>query len=453
MNPRNSFQQNGLRLVQIAGPAVEVWFDWDRLPIIELGETYFLVEIKPDADDLPVEYARPNSAGPLHFFLKEAVDYRLRLLSVPYAAYQVHSDLTPSPWVELIPQHENLQRLVWSNLDLTAFATDKESHWLEVYGDGVLCSRQPVEGEPVCDLRGRPKTIEVRLESGRPLFRLETNLSQMEEKLALDFCLPRVTPTLFLSRAVSPLSGWRLRAEIPSFYGMGRLWQQTFTRRFPESDPAHIIGSYRLYENERLRQEVRQWGFVTRIRPALIDRIQIEEWQLKQRKPVTAYKMQLQITSAHRELLKWPVLEQNLDRSAEHRLISFSAEEIKRAQQSLLAAQPHVAWDQAFIELVLFFQINGSQWQEFQRDIAHSPKWEFIPGAEATACRAEWVLYDLSQPKCALVVLKSGLEKRLPALGRVFLRPYSSNRLFAFWDLERQTVEETIAACWKVTLA
>jgi 1,4-alpha-glucan branching enzyme len=453
MIEKNSFQQGGLKLVQLVGSAVTLWFDWERLPAIDLKSTCYRVEIIPEYDHLPVLHARPNSAGPLHFHLFEGVAYRLNLIAAPYPVCTVGPDPPPPPLVAVIPQHENLQQLVWSMPDSFPESTDKPSPQWMVFGDGQRLARWPVDADPFVDLRGRPGSIEVRMGENRQWFRVQTNLPAGDIKASLSFRLPDPTPKLFLSQAINPLGGWRLRAEIPWFFGMGSHWYRLMNRWFPDRSPIAAIGAFRLYEDQVLRQEVRQWGYATRIRHDLIDRIQLTEWGWKQTQPVEGFRIELQITSAHRELLKYTLQERHLGPESINRIVGFDVSEIEQARYRLSTIRPHVAWDQSYIELVLFFQVDGVNWQEFQRDIAQSARWDFVPAESTQTCRTEWVLYDLEKPERCEVVLASGTVERPPAAGKVFLRPYSTHQLFAVWDIDRQAVERAVARAWQVPIS
>ncbi|MCP4753173.1 MAG: DUF1957 domain-containing protein [Proteobacteria bacterium] len=447
------FQKDGLELVRTAGPFAELYFDWKRLPSIDLSREYYLVEIVPESRLLPTEYARPNSAGPLYFCLKEAVRYRLNLLCVPHLDYQVHTELEPLPQVDLIQQHESLQKLVWGNIDLQALKKKSSADYLEILVEDKLYEQVPIKGEACCHIAGRPEKIEVRLERGSSLFRVITNFGQVEAKKTLDFVLDKTSTRLFLSTVINPDARWRIRAEIPTGFQMRLLWRDFYRKRFPRSNPASLVGTFRFYEDGQLKRDIRQWGFCTRIRTGLVDQIQLEEWKDKQRKPVRGYRLQLQISSAHRELYKAVLLEKDYNPDIETEFAGFSEEEIEEAENVLFNINHHVSWDQAFLELVVWFKVDGREWQEFQRETAHSLKWDYIPDTDTKECRCEWVLRDLeNRDNNHLIVLKSGLEKRMAWPSHVFLKPYHASRLMACWDLDQKTVETAIDDRWKVEL-
>ena len=453
MKKDSCFSSGGLKLVQVSGPFMELYFDWSQLPPVDLRKEIYIVQIVPDSALLPVEFARPNSAGPLLFHLKESVSYRLNLLAVPHFDYQVSSNLKEAPLVELIPQHENSQKLIWGNIDYASAGEISESGFLEILVDDRIYQQIGLNEQPYCEIRGRPGKIEVRLEKGKTLFTVTTNLNRSEIKHYLDFTVEKSSTKLGVSTIVKSSSDWWIRAEMNPSYRMRILWRSFFLKRFPDCDPEHIIGQYNFYENNNLVNEIRQFGFATRIRHSLIDYIQLEEWKQTQRKQVRKYKLQLQITSAHRELYRFVLAEKQYPAESPNNTIGFSETEIEAAEKKLFDVNPHVSWEQAYLELVLWFKVDAYEWQEFQRDNAHSLKWEYQPALTTDSCKCEWILFNLKNPDQRLVTLKSQAIKRINWPGVVVLKPYNANRLLAWWDLARNDVENAIKATWNVNFS
>ncbi len=453
-NPKRiSLKSKGLELVQVCGPYIELYFDWKQIPALDLRESYYIVEFTPHSPILPLEYARPNSEGPLHFCLKTGVEYQLRLLAVPLPVFTIESDFDPPPTLEIIPQHENLVKLAWGDVDVNRLGEASKSNHIEIYQDGRFSQTQFLQPLISCELVGRPASIEIRCDSGQRLLQISTNLQQMACVATLNFILGKQPAELSLSTAIHQAPGWRVRAELPVSYRMRKDWRESFLNEFNRADPAQIIGCFRFYENGQRVADIRQWGFSTHIQHSLIGQIQLREWGLKKQKPVRHIKLQLQVTSAHRELYKYVLLEKQLKSDMEAETIGFSEDEIETAEQNLFETQRHVVWEQSFIELVLWFKVDGHDWQEFQRAIAHSHRWDYIPSDTATECFCEWVLLDLNQPNQSVKMLTSGRVKRIQWPNRVYLRPYSVDRLFACWDLEKQSVEESIREVWGVDLS
>ncbi len=452
MKPTTCFQIEGLKLQQMCGRFVELYFDWEKLPSINTQKEYYLVEIVPQADLLPKELARPNSDGPLFFCLKENVPYRLNLLCVPFLQYQVSSTLDVMPWVDLVSQHENLQKIVWGNIDYQAMVSAVSAKCFEVIVDDQLDQQIPVNNQACCEIIGRPGKIEVKFDNGFSLFQLTSNLPQQEVKASLDFQLEKDPTRLSLATVVHPTGGWRVRAELSPFFQIRLLWQNFFLKRFPKTLPERITGFFRFYENDQITSEVRQFGFSTRLKTALIDHIQLDEWKEKQRKQVREYKLQLQITSAHRELYRHILKEKIYSVLRQDKVVGFSEEEINQAEKNLFCLNPHVSWDQALIELVAWFRVDGRDWHEFQRDNANNLRWEFFPQQPTEFCRCEWVLSDLENNNNIMVVLKSGAERRMLWPRQVVLKPYHASKLIAWWDLDQFEVEALINSQWNVDM-
>jgi len=448
-----SFKGKGLELRQVCGPYVELYFDWEQMPPLNLREEYYLVEITPASPILPVEYARPNSAGPLHFCLKTAVEYRLRLLAVPNPAFSVDSDLDPVPQLAFVPQHEHMNKLIWGNVDVDRLKQTCGGDHIEIYLDGVFSCQSALQSLIVCELVGRPGTIDIRCGSQKKVLQITTNLQQIKPIEALTFTLAEDPIGLSLSTAIAPIPVWRVRAELSPAFRMRRIWQETFLKAHPGSDTPHIIGCFRFHEAGQQVTEIRQWGYATVIQNSLIDQIQLHEWHLNQKKQVRQLKLQLQITSAHRELYKFVLLEKVLEEDAVEQSVAFSGHELEIAEKKLFDTHRHVAWDQSFLELVLWFKVDGHDWQEFQREIAHSLRWHHEPAEMTTECSCEWVLIDLDNPDRWAKVFSSGLEKRIQWPDRVYLRPFNHNRLFACWDIDKRAVEHTVRENWGVDMS
>jgi len=440
-------------MVQVCGPYAELFFDWKQIPPLDLRESYYIVEITPRSTTLSVEYARPNSDGPLHFCLKTDVEYQLRLLAVPYPTFKIDSALDPIPQLEIRPQHENMNKLLWGNVDVNALIQSNNCNHLEIYQDGFFSGQYTLQPLLVCELVGRPASIEIRCGSNKPLLTISTNLQQVTPVESLNFIFEKEPIRLSLSTTISPVPVWRVRAELSPAFQIRRIWQESFLKKFPESNPANIIGYFRIYENEERVSQIRQWGFSTHIQNHLLDQIQLKEWKLKKKKQVRKFKLQLQITSAHRELYKSVLFEKLLEGNTTEKIVGFSEDEIKTAEQNLFKIQRHVVWEQSFLELVLWFKVDGHDWQEFQRDVAHALRWDHEPSDMASTCSCEYILVDLNHPDRLTKILTSGQEKRIQCSNQVYLRPYGVNRLFACWDIDKNKVEHTLRENWGVSLS
>ncbi|MBU3917425.1 DUF1957 domain-containing protein, partial [bacterium] len=326
------------------------------------------------------------------------------------------------------------------------------SEYLEIRVDGEFYERFHMNDTPCREIGCRPEKIDVKFENGIDLFSITTNLKKSSINCSLDFTLVKSPTRLQFSTVINPIGGWRLRAELSLSFQMKRLWWNFFLKKFPKTNPSSITGQFQIYEDNKRVAEIRQFGFCTRIIPWFIEQIQLIEWKEKQRKQIREYRLQLQITSAHRELYRHVLLEKSFPPAAQEGIIGFSQEEIQEAEKNLFKINPYVSWDQSFVELVIWFKVDGYQWQEFQRDASQSLKWEFKPEDSARECRCEWVLFDLENRDNRLTVLKSGIEKRICWPGRVELRPFSAEKLLVWWDLEQKTIEKQIKTQWNVDL-
>lgn len=439
------YEQDGLKIVQVCSGFVEVYFDWSKLPDLDLSEHYYCIRANPKTSLLPVEYARPNSEGPLFLHLAETVIYQIELIQLSHLTYTVQSALKQLPWVDLVSQHENLHKLVWSNTEINGAGT------LEIWADGELQGSVSSNDPAVFHVKGRPEFISLKTDKGEELFKVITNLAAIDIVRSTDFEIKKVTTKLSFYTAISPSGGWKVRAEMNPSFKIRELWQRFYCRRFPDCDRAKIVGSFRMIEDGKVVGTVRQFGFWTRVRDHMIEKIQLEEWNLSQRKPLEGIRLQLQITSAHRELYRFVLAEKEENSSGEISLIGFSEEEIQEAEAALAAINNRVSWDQAHLELVLWFKTDDT-WHEFQRDNAHNLRWEFFPSHSTRQARCEWILSSIDNGNRELVVLKSGTENRPEFSAEVFLQPFSATHLVAIWELDQKKVEDAIKAQWRVEL-
>jgi len=445
------FKRDGLEMHQVCGPYAELYFDWNLLPDLDLAKQYYIVEITPSSSLLPVEIARPNSEGPLHFCLKTGVEYQLRLLSVLHLSFEIISELDPLPHVDLILQHENRVKLIWGDIDVQTLKKVCGEKPVEIFQDGVLNQQCHLTSWVTSELVGRPEVI--KLSCGEhQLLEISTNLQQMLPVKTLKFQLEEEPIRLMFSKVVTPIPDWRVRAELTPTFQIRNTWQKQFVNGVTDGNPEHAIGCFRFFENGEQVAEIRQWGFSTKVQYHLVDQIQRLEWNLKKPEPVRRYKLQLQITSPHRELFKFVLLEKQLEIFSTDSPIGFSEQELMLAEQLLFETNRHVSWDQSFLELVLWFEVDGHDWQEFQRDIAHSMRWDYLPSPAATECYCEWILFDLSEPDRWVRVFTSGAETRIKWPPRVYLKPFSQKRVFVCWDLDQRDVEKVIGDRWEIGL-
>ncbi|MDT8447005.1 MAG: 1,4-alpha-glucan branching protein domain-containing protein [bacterium] len=439
------FQTNGLTLIQRVGPYVELFFDWSKLPEINLEQEYFLVRVTPKEKHLPAEFARPNSDGPLFFGLKGGASYLVELLKVQHLVYQVHSSLKPVPWVDLIAEHENLLKLVWGNMDLRGM---NQGEWLEVLVDGKLSERVHIDALPESFIQDRPGQISMRFEKGEELFNAQTNLESCEVAAKLEVTLEKREADFFFSRSVTPSPKFQCRAEIEPFFDMRSFFRAAFLAQYPKTPSYRIGGKVVLCEQGKSVWEVRQMGFSAAPDLKLAEVIQTKEWGLEKPKDITGWRLSIQVTSRHREFYKFPLYDKQFDTLPQEGLLFATEEEVQQAQGRLYKLNPHASWDQSFVELALFFKVEGHPWQEFQREPAHLTRWDWTPGDSGEEFSAQWVLYDLAEPKNEVTLFKSGKVYRDHFEPMVVLKPHSDRRLLVYWELERAGVAAFVKDRW-----
>ncbi|PCI27992.1 MAG: hypothetical protein COB67_07310 [SAR324 cluster bacterium] len=449
---KKSFQGAGLELLQQSGPYVELYFHWDQLPQLQLQEEYYLVEVIPNSPYLPKQYAKPNSSGPLHFRLEEGIDYQFNLLRTAYLKYQVTSNLIPLPSVDLIKEHEDYHKLVWGNIDWKQLCETKNSEWLSIQIEDEDPHIQAIESAPEYSFHSSPTEISVYDQNQTHIFTITTNLSQRSIVSSLDVSIDPAHPVLFLSTAIKPEISWRIRAELPASFQIQQHWTQQFLEQFPNSNPNDLIGEFHFYEEQQLNSRFRIWGYNCKINPLIIPKIQLEEWKEGQIQPIQQIRLELQITSPHRELYHKILTEKLFSVEQSGELLAFTSHELEVARKELFNVNPQVSWDQSHIELVLWFKTEKYDWQEFQREIAHSLRWDFHPQEKTNQCTVKFHLYDSRHSERQLTYLESGFVNRDHWKNQVQLKPYSSQHLLAWWDLEPLGVEHFLQEQWDATL-
>ena len=355
--------------------------------------------------------------------------------------------MVPRPKVAFVAEHENLHTLLWRNLHIEG----EVGGYIAVAVEGRPHQRIPFDSDPKLEIGNRPEIIQMRMESGSELFTVATNLRKWQPVATLTCKLEREEEDFFLSSIVQPQPGWTLRAESTPYFQNHIAWWHLFHRQFPGTDTARIVGSFRFFEDASPTADVRTFGFGCKIDRSLIAHIQTAEWKLKRELPVEQFKLQLQVTSAHRELYKVSILEKIYAAPFHRDYIGFNSNEVAEAQRNLFERDPSVSWEHSFLELVLWFQCEKYDWQEFQREVAYCQRWEFNPGDQTRECRAEWRLFDLENPENAVVVKKSGRVDRNYWPAKIVIKPYHDKKLLAWWDLDRQGVASYIQREWGVS--
>ena len=434
---------SGLKLITHSSPFFEVYFNWNQLPKIDIQKEYFLLEILPDSEFLPPEYIRPNSAGPLFCCLNEGVRYTFNLLQLPYLSYRVESPLTTLPQVDLIQEHSNFHNLVWGKIDWELLQQQSRFEWLEIRVNQEQY-RQHYTASPEFHFRGHPTTIDLLTEHGKQLFRLVTNLGQRKVVSTLQLNLPAPKSQLWLSRCVRADSLWRVKAEIPPRFGVEKTWLQWASSEFPHSTASDLIAEFQLFEDGIKTQTTRQWGYCCRINSEIIQHIQSAEWRLKTPQKVESYKLELQITSAHRELYKFGLWSKEILSQKTDHILSLNQDELYTARRKLFQTNHTVSWEQAHLELVLWFKTKDSSWHEFQRETAHLLQRDFIPQETTTSCELKLAVYEFKKPELQKIFQSTKAVVKDSWSPKIVLKPFNARQLLVIWQLDRIEVQNFI---------
>jgi len=439
------YQTTGMTLIQKVGPFVELYFDWSKLPPIDVAQEYFLVRVLPQVETLPVEYGRPNSAGPLHFGLRAGAAYQVQLLRVPFLKTQVATTLKPQPWVDLIAQHENLHKLIWGNIDFHGLIEEGGSDQIELLCDGKPVATQAVGALPELLFKGRPQVIHARLAGGVDLFECTTNMDEEQVVAQLDFTLEDHLPSFYLNRVVQTANKFSVRAEIEPFHDMKGFFLDRFRESFPETKLEELGGELVLCEDGQGVANVRTWGYQLTPNASVVRSIQLDEWGESEAKPAQSYRLSLEVTTRHREFYKKVLIEKKFGPSEP---LCFTEAEVIQARQDLFELNPHAFWDQSFIELVAHFEVPGHRAQEFQREPAHLTRWDWEPGDAGESFEARWELFHTQKPAQRLVLFSSGPVHRDHFAAKVVLKPHSDRLILAWWELEQKGVSQHLQQQW-----
>jgi len=442
-------QAAGMTIVQKVGPFVELYFDWSKLPQIDVFSEYFLVQVTPKVSTLPVEYGRPNSSGPLHFGLRAGAAYQVRLLIVPFFKAQVTSSFKPMPWVDVIPQHEGLHKLVWGNIDFHGLLTPADSDQLEVLCDGEIVSHQSVEQQPEAWLKNRPQVVQLRLHGGAELFECTTNLDVQTLVAELEITLEDHQPSFYFNPVVQTADIFSLRGEIEPFHDMKGYFLGKFQEKFPDVPLEQVGGELVFFEDEKQVSSVRTWGFGLSPNRSVIESIQTKEWGLSEPKKVDGFRLSLEITTRHREFYKQKLIEKTFGPDEP---LCFTDAEVVQARETLFRLHPHAFWDQSFIELVAHFEVEGKDAQEFQREPAHVTRWDWQPGNDGEVFSAQWTLFSIEDAAKRLVLFASGPVHRDHFAPKVVLKPFSDREVMVWWQLEQKGVTQHLQGLWGVGL-
>ncbi|MCP4295199.1 MAG: DUF1957 domain-containing protein [Proteobacteria bacterium] len=441
----------GLKLISYNAPFFEIYFDWSELPEIDVSQEYYQIEIVPDSPYLPSEYIRPNSDGPLYCKLNNGVSYTINLHKVLQLNYEVESSLSPHPYVDLIQEHENFNSLIWGNIDWHLLKKRNPFEWLEIR-IGESTYRHHIESPPEIHFQGHPAHIQLFTEKGDKIFAVKTNLDQRTLVRDIQITVQPKEISLGLSRCVKADSLWRVKAEISPEFDVEGYWKRWATLAFPDTSAHNLIAEFQFFEDNKPSQRFRQLGYVCHLNKKTALKIQSEEWQLQQPYQIEQYRIELQITSAHRELFKYPLFEKTLTDEKTDQFVSLSENDLVKAKEKLFQINRHVSWDQSHLELVLWFHTQERGWYEYQRETAHLMQRDFIPQETTKKISVQLVFYEIRAQQEQKIYKTSGIVERDLFDPKVVLKPFNTNKLLVLWQFNKQGVEEFVNKTFAVSL-
>jgi len=440
----------GVTLRQMVGSHFEISYDFHQLPKIDVRAERFILEVLPQNPLIYPEWLTPNGAGPQFINLCEGQSYRLRLHVTPHPLHQVFSDLPQMPHVDCFFEHEQLLRLVWGNIDVEALRAEVGEDQGEVWVDGKQLKNFWLMGQPELYLANRPSEIELRYGAGT-LFSVSTNLNQSRVVLDLPFHVAPAEPRLHHSPCIIPGGGFQTRAELLRFYDMDA-WIRQETQILGFQPSAKLMAGLQFLEDGKPVRLVRLWGYGFQVDPALVQRMQTKEMGLQVAQGVNYYELHLQITSAHREMHRYSLATKQFTSLPPDQLLHFTPAEVDQAKTRLAQEWPLVDADQAYWEVVAFFQVADRPLQEFGRANAYCYRWEHRPEQEVHQVEVQFQVWELGAEDQAQKILQgpNAFQDLFPA--KVILKPFTDQELLVWWDLNPKAIRDLIYQQWHCTL-
>ncbi len=439
MTPVQEKQQDGLRVVQMVGPFLEVFFDYATLPPLKGEEERFVLEIRPQGARQAAQWLTPNGAGPHFVVLEEGESYRFILHHCPHPAHWVDSRLEPFPAVDCFFEHPQFLRLTWRGMDVAQLKAENR-HYAELIVDGEKQRELWLDAEFESFVPGRPQQIELRGKN-ESFFVVRTNLGELRPAAEFDFTLADSAPRLDLYPCISSERDFKVRAELTRHWNMDRLLRQQ-AAQLGLTEPTKLVGGVRFQTPGQAAVLLRLFGYGFVVDESLISHIQTQELGLKAPQTPREYRLELQLTSAHRELFKSSLASKTLPGSSS--CLSFTEQEVEAAKARLFIQSPLVAWDTSLIELVAFFKKPQEGWQEFTREKVWLAKTEFTPLGDPAFVEAQWCFWELGKEGQAKTWLKSGKAYQDQFPPQVTLKPFSDRQLLVWWDLKLSAVEKLL---------
>ncbi len=435
--------KQGFSIKQVNNCFLEVYLSWKDLPCINIEKEYFIVEARPEGN-LPSLWGKPtDSKTPIHFTLQENLPYKLYLWVFPFFTYKVTSPLPALPHVDLTQQTQQYYNLVWNNLPESTKTTQ-----YTIYLDNELATTLKQYDLPSFSYAKQIKTIAL-YDKEDLLFKVETNVHKGYVVCSIPFETQYNAPILYFSEKTSSINKKTLRATIPPSYNLDKQYQKALQEKFPKQDGSTVIGEWYFYENNKLLQKQRGFGYKTT--PPLQAFAIVCKEQAINTKANQQITLTLEVTSAHRELFKKQVLSKTIENFAQQEIVGFSLQDIAKAKEKIIHIDSTVIWEECFIELVFYIETE-KQAYEFYREIAFANKWEYIPQDAYTNYHCEWRLRDLQVKENEVGYLTSLPYYANPFPPSITLKPYNAQSALVYWEITRPYVESMLQQQWNVTI-
>ena len=435
-------EKKGLKIIEMAPGLVEVFFDFSSLPTIDIAQERFVLEVAPRGERQPTEWVTPNGPGPLFLNLRSGQTYDFNLYSCPHPAFEVKDSYNGSVEVQAFFEHPQLYRLVWSGLDVYPLK-EKSQHQASLKVDGQELKQLWLDAETESFIPNRAQEVELTCPGG-VIFRGSSNLKDLTLVCDLEFQSTPLAPQLGLAPCVSTERSFQVRSILTPYHQI-ESWIRDQAKKQGHKDPNHLVGGLQFIEDGKEGPLQRIWGYALELDENLIEEIQIHDLREEKPQKPKAYRLELQLTSAHRECYRKRLIEREWDHF--EGIVNLAPEDIKEAQDALFAFDPLIRWEESFIELVGFFK-HQDYWQEMTRQTAWLHRWEHHPGPDVEQVQTKLVTWDLKKPGKTQEILTSPIAYRDHFPPKLALKPFSDHQILVWWDLEYHEVNQTIQETW-----
>lgn len=349
--------------------------------------------------------------------------------------------------VEAFFEHPQQYRLIWSDLDISALK-EKGQHQATLKLNGKEVRQLWLDADSEVFIPDRTPEVELSCPAGI-IFHGHSNLAELTDICHLNFQSIPQAPQLGLAPCISTERAFQVRGTLTPTHQVEEQLR-ALAQKQGLSSTGHLIGGLQFKENGKPGPLQRLWGYALEIDQSLIAEIQRVDLHEKAPKEPSKYRLELQLTSAHRECYHRRLIEK--ESTGFSPILSFTDPEIQEAQKNLFAFDPLVRWEESFIELVAFFDHQG-HWQEMARQPAWLHRWEHCPASDCEEVQADWVVWDLKTKSSPQSILTSPIAYRDHFPPKLVLKPFSDRLILAWWDLEQKEVEKAIQDAWGCDLS